>query len=39
MDAVVRLDISIVTAEESCLSADCPWHGKDKFPRPFLEGG
>lgn len=35
--ALVRLDITILTAEESCLSADCSWHGKYQYLRPFLE--
>jgi len=37
--AMVRLDIGVLTAEESCLSSDCSWHGKGQFMRSFLESG
>lgn len=30
---MVRLDVGVLSAEESCLSAHCSQHGKDQFLR------
>lgn len=30
---MVRLDVALLAAEESCLSAHCSQHGKDQFLR------